>query len=373
MRSRLLLLGGGHSHAIALTEWARSGCPDAAITLVSPGAISGYSGMLPGVLAGVYPPAAIGIDLVRLCRRIGVTFRPGRVVGLDLRRQEVVLAAGDRLPYDWLSLNLGSTPPAIPGRADGVLAVKPIDRCLQGWMDWLVSLGDHPTAPLQVGIVGGGVAGVELALGVDARLRRLWPSASVQVTLLQRGLNLLRDQSPEFRRRCRRTLERRGIDIRVDTTVAAIEAGPTVVTLAGDRLPFDQLLWATGAVAPAWLAQSGLATDAQGFVRVEASLRSHSHPQVFAVGDVAALDPPVPKSGVYAVRQGPLLAESLRRAIAGEPLRSSPSSRPALVLLGTGNGEAIAARGAWSAGPHPFWWWLKQGIDRRFMARLAGA
>jgi selenide,water dikinase len=221
-----------------------------------------------------------------------------------------------------------------------------------------------------VAVIGGGVAGVELALALRQRFERELGDATVELMLLQRTADLLPGAGAGLRQRGRQVLAERGIRVICGAAVTAVAPGLELQLESGDRLPCDLAVWATGAAAPSWLAASGLALDAAGFVRVGPSLQSLSHPRVFASGDVAGFSPPLPKAGVYAVRQGPILAENLRRAIAGLPLRPYRPQRQVLVLLGTGRGTAIAARGAWSAGPAPLWWWLKQRIDRAFMARF---
>jgi NADH dehydrogenase FAD-containing subunit len=130
------------------------------------------------------------------------------------------------------------------------------------------------------------------------------------------------------------------------------------------------VLWAAGAVAHAWQDRSGLAQDVAGFIRTDTTLRSSSHPDVFASGDCASLPQPLPKAGVFAVRQGPLLAHNLRAALDGQPLKDFTRDGPALALLSTADGCAIALRGPWAvAGPHVgklLWRW-KDHIDRAFV------
>ena len=131
-------------------------------------------------------------------------------------------------------------------------------------------------------------------------------------------------------------------------------------------------LLVTGAGAPAWLAGSGLALDRDGFVRVAQNLQSVSHPTVFAAGDVAAYAHPRPKSGVFAVRAGPPLADNLRRAANGEALSEWQPQKRALYLVATGGRHAL---GAW--GPFGWWggwvWHWKDRIDRAFMRRFGNA
>ncbi len=144
---------------------------------------------------------------------------------------------------------------------------------------------------------------------------------------------------------------------------------PGAVRLAdGGSIAAAEAIWATGAVAAPFLAASGLACDEAGCVRVGAELRSLSHSFVFAAGDCASLDPPRPKAGVWAVRAGPPLAENIRRAIAGRPLRPWRPQARALAILGLGGGRALAWRSGLSLHGRVAWLW-KDRLDRRWVAR----
>jgi selenide,water dikinase len=172
-----------------------------------------------------------------------------------------------------------------------------------------------------------------------------------------------------LRRRAARLFGERGI--RWLGSRQATRVTPATVELAhGAAVPFDACLVVTGAAAPPWPAASGLATDAQGFIRVGPTLQSVSHPQVFAAGDVAAYHDGRPKSGVFAVRAGPVLADNLRAAYNGSPLRSWRPQRRALYLVSTGGRHALAAWGGWSLGGRWVWRW-KDRIDRRFVRQFA--
>jgi NADH dehydrogenase FAD-containing subunit len=153
--------------------------------------------------------------------------------------------------------------------------------------------------------------------------------------------------------------------------VTAIEPGPVVVAGAS-RQDFDLVLLATGAAAPALPRESGLACDDAGFALVDASLRSVSHPEVFAAGDCATLgESPHPKSGVYSVRHGEVLVDNLRRLLADQPLARYAPQKRALTLLTCGARYAIAQRGTWSAEGRWAWRW-KNRIDRKWLRSLEG-
>ncbi|MCA9738523.1 MAG: pyridine nucleotide-disulfide oxidoreductase, partial [Gemmatimonadetes bacterium] len=101
----LVLVGGGHAHLEALLRLARR-APVARVRLVSDRPFAVYSGMVPGVLEGRYEPDAASIDLASFAARAGAAFTCARVV--EVGAQEVRTAQGDRLPFDVLSLDVGS-------------------------------------------------------------------------------------------------------------------------------------------------------------------------------------------------------------------------------------------------------------------------
>lgn len=371
----LVLLGGGHAHVEVLRRLAMRPLAGVRVTLVSREIETPYSGMLPGLVAGHYRFEEAHIDLAPLAQRAGARLLHDEVIGLDLAARRVLLRERPPLAYDWLSIDTGSAPSlAVPGAVDRVLPVKPVSSFHRRW-EALLGRVLGGGGNLRIGVVGGGAGGVELLLAARERLRRELAArhadpAGPRFTLVAAGEDILPGHGARARRLCRAALAAAGVELHLGSAVTAVDARG-VTTVRGTHIPLDEVLWVTQAAAPAWPAAAGLATTPEGFIRVDASLRSISHPRVFAAGDVAHVDPyPRPKAGVYAVRQGPPLARNLARALAGGTPRAFRPQRVALSLIGTGDRHAIASRGAFAWAGDWVWRW-KVRIDRRFMARYA--
>lgn len=365
---RLVLAGAGHAHAQVLLEWARDPLPGVELVVVSPQALTAYSGMVPGWLAGAYRLDELVIDFPALCAASGARWVAAEVDALDPDRRLITLSTGESLGYDLLSLNVGSTLRPPPGEGARMLAMRPLSALPAAYDAVLSDWSREPSSrPWTVTAVGGGAAGVESLLAVLARLRHLRPDRPVNGALVTSGTQLLAGLSAPARRAAERALAQAGVALQLDSRWCSA-LGRTS----------DLVLWATGAEAHDWqrdpARRGALAVSAQGFVQVDAQLRSVSHPAVFAVGDCAHWEPgpqALPKAGVIAVRMGPVLSNNLRAAL-GDAAAARPY-RPQgqfLVLLATADGRAIASRGPFGAAGAWVWRW-KDHIDRRFIARYA--
>lgn len=367
----LVLVGGGHTHVHVLKSFGLRPVPGLRITLISRDVHTPYSGMLPGFIAGHYRREQCHIDLGALARFAGARFVQDEATGIDLVSKHVTCLRSPTVPYGTASLDIGSVPNlrAVPGAAEHATPVKPIDG-LAARLEKIIARAAGGQAGLRFVTVGGGAAGVEVTLSMRHRLRGLLRQGgddpdTMSFALVTRGA-LLPTHNVSVRTRFRTLLAQRRVALVEHNAATRVEDG-AVLCANGDRIGFDELIWVTQAGAAAWLGGTGLALDGGGFVKVDATLRSVSDPNVFAAGDVAAnIDHPRPKAGVFAVRQGPPLAENLRRAVAGKPPLPFRPQTQFLSLIGTGDGCAVASRGRWAAQGRAIWQ-LKDWIDRRWM------
>jgi len=369
----LVLVGGGHSQIKVLKTFGMKPVPGVRLTLICKDVMTPYSGMLPGLIAGHYGFEETHIDLGRLARFAGARFYNDAAVGLDLASRKVLCLGRPPVAYDLISINIGSTPvtTSVPGAAENVVPVKPIDRFVAHWEKLRERVLDRGR-PTRIGVVGGGAGGVEMLLAIQYRLRQLLAAGgrdglSVEYHLLTDAEEILPTHNPRVRRKFQRVLQERGVKVYTGHRVIAVDPG-LIRCEKGFQLELDEILWVTWAGAAGWVSETGLDVDGKGFVRVNDFLQSTSHPDVFAAGDIASMvEHPRPKAGVFAVRQGPALAANLRRALLGRPLKPHRPQKKFLSLVSTGDRYAIASRSNWSLEGKAIWRW-KDWIDRRFMA-----
>ncbi|MCA9265324.1 MAG: selenide, water dikinase SelD, partial [Planctomycetales bacterium] len=369
-----VLLGVGHTNAHVLRMWRMHPWPDCQLTCISNFPVATYAGMMPGVLAQQYPPAQMQIDLVRLCASANARLILDRVIGLDRDRQAFLFANRPPLTFDVAAIGIGSVP-AVDGidvTAKSLLTIKPMQVFLPELKHRIDTvIAGKPRRELQIVVVGGGVGGVEIAFCLAARLRHELPQRRCTLTIVHGGDAIPQGVAAGTARRVQRELQRAGIVVRLRSRVTQV-ADDHVVMAAGESLPADIVIWAASARGPSLLSQLGLATDERGFLLTRSTLQTVDVPDLFAVGDTGTiqeyLTDPTPKAGVYAVRQGPVLWENMRRRLEKRPLTHYRPQHDFLKLINLGERRAIAeyrgmsASGTWA-------WRLKDRIDTQFMAK----
>ena len=360
----VVLIGGGHTHALVLRMWAMKPLPGVRLTVINPDPVAPYTGMLPGLIAGHYKREEILIDLVRLARFAGARLIMDRATGIDRAARQVFLANRPPLPYDLASLDIGITSdlPEVPGFAENAFSAKPLGAYASAWQRFVARALPSPS----VVIIGGGVGGVELAMASAHRLKTA--GTAPNVTLIDRGPVLLPQLSSQSRTTLAAALQAQGVTVLSSASPARAEPG-RVVLADGRVLPSDFTLTVAGSRPYPWLQDTGLDLHG-GYVSVDATLRS-SDPLIFAAGDCAHLShAPRPKAGVYAVRAAPVLLANLCASLTGQPLQRFDPQKNYLKLISLGEQTALADKWGLSAGGH--WLWrLKDRIDAKFMAKFA--
>ncbi len=354
----VVLIGGGHTHALLLRMWGMNPLPGARLTVINPAATAPYTGMLPGFVAGHYGRDDLEIDLVRLARFAGARIILGRATGIDRTDRRITLDGHPPIRYDLASIDVGITSamPELPGFSDHGIAAKPLGPFASRWSAHLAGQAGPVT------VIGGGVAGVELAFAMAYALK-----GRGKVTVIESD-TALSGIAHATARRLRDELARQSIDLLEHTKVTEVAADHVALS-TGDALPSALTVGSAGARPFRWLSETGLAlTD--GYLTVGETLQT-SDPAIFATGDCAHLShAPRPKAGVFAVRAAPVLTRNIRAALQDKPLAAFRPQAHYLKLISLGRKAALADKWNRSIGGAWAWRW-KDRIDRRFMDNLA--
>ena len=363
MKRTLALIGGGHAHVEVLRQLAENPPFDADVALFNPSPSVWYSGMLPGVIAGHYTANDAKVNLWALCQRARVRFFETSVLGLSAENALLEAAHGERHRFDVASLDLGCVShPIATAPGAYVVTVKPIEPLLAA----ITEFDSVRASGLIVRVVGGGAAALEVALALAFR----WQGVKNRRISIVTATRLLESFPRRVRTLALRACRRDGVEVLENSPVEQIE--PTRIRLTnGQKIETQLTVLATGYAPAALLVKTDLARSIDGSAQVLATLQSSNHPHVFAVGDCAHLSgAAVPKSGVYAVRQGPLLAANLLAHLRDQPLAEYQHNPNALMLLSLGRKRAVASRNGLTVGGDWVWRW-KDKIDRAWIQKYA--
>jgi selenide,water dikinase len=365
----LVLVGGGHAHVQVLRGWRDRPVPGVRLTVVLERPRAVYSGMVPGFVAGDYAAHQLEIDAAALARDAGARVQPSRASYIDPELRLIELEDGSRVAYDVASLDVGSTVRGLdlPGVREHALATRPIHDFVARLDAALAAAGPRP----RIAVVGAGISGIELAFTLDARLRG--QGRSPELHLVGDSDQLVAEFSARVAGRIGREAAARSLRVHTGARARGAEAGAVLLEGGGAtaRLACDVVVWSTGAAPLPFPSTSPLARDAAGFTRVRPTLQVVGCDEIFAVGDCASFDdfPWVGKAGVYAVREGPVLAANLRARLTGARLTDYRPQRDFLALVNLGNRRALGTK--WGVVFAGRWVWrLKDVIDRRFMDRF---
>ena len=361
---RLVLVGAGHAHLHLLHESARLRAAGLEVTLIAPPRFH-YSGLASGVLSGALAADAAGIDVAALATAFGVRHLTQPVKAVDRSARLLTLAGGATEPYDLLSLNIGSVAADPHGLVShpGVWPVKPLAN--------LFALGPHIAARIAGGassprivVAGGGQSALEIAASLCGRLERA--GVRPDVTVIAPGLGSALPKAA--RSRLIKTLSARGVRFQTGTVIGR---EPQACRLDdGTLCPCDDLVLATGLIAPPLIAGLALPVDDDGRLRLGPTLQSVGDPAIFAAGDCAVIDGYArPAAGVFGVRAAPVLLNNLAAQRDARPGRSYQPQRRWLSIMDLGDGRGLAVRGR-------LWWLgraalgLKRHLDLGFVRRM---
>lgn len=368
----VLLLGIGHTNAHIVRRWIDAPIENCRLICVSLFPTSTYSGMLPGTLAGQFQDQEMRIDLAELARRAGADFIQASAIGLDLEQGRLEFDRRDPIGFDILSIGVGSKPAGVwqHAKAESLIPIKPMQTFatrLDARVDQaLCRAADTDDRPIELAIVGGGVAGVEIALCLQHRLRGQWPERRFSITLYTAGDHVANGMRPRSVTCIERVLRERDITVVQQSKIAHVD-DDVIATDDGKEFAADVVIWATGAAAPKVLEALPLEKDERGFIATRTTLQSTTDPRIFAVGDCGTVtQSPSPKAGVYAVRQSPVLWHNINAMLKGEPLKRFQPQQDFLKLVNTGDYKAVLEY-RWLT-LHARWCWhLKTWIDKRFI------
>ncbi len=297
-KQQLLLLGAGHLHWVLMRDHGHRLCEHFDITWVDPG-LFWYSGMAAGVVVQRYAvsqatanPKSAAYPL-QVCR--------GHAMHVDTESRLVTLADGSDLAYDYLSINVGSQSAMNEEwRGLGAVGVQPLSGLLQKV--------DELKEPERIVIVGGGVTGCELAATLAQRAEQH------QITVYSADARLGKEWGRRAGKKFLAKLGRLGVEVLLNRKLTPSEGRELVRQGC-------QLFFAGGLAAPSWLQSIDSSTDQRG-LPVKPNLQSRLHDNVFAGGNCAHfVQQPLPKAGVFAVKQAPVMAHNLLAAQRGKRLR----------------------------------------------------
>ena len=377
MSKHLVFVGAGHAHLTPLARCAAYIRRGHRVTVINPSPYHYYSGMGPGVLAGIYREQDIRFNIKKMVEERGAVFIRDAVIAVDAAKRLLRLETGKEQEYDVASFNTGSGVPlegfnfegtaaaltaagSFNSRAGSVFTVKPISNLIKA--KELIA-GTVLKKEPGIIVIGGGSAGVETACNVWRLVYDL--GAKARITLIA-GRQLLQGYPEKAFQIAKGSLKRRGI--RLLNGIRADAIGSGIVKLSGGAtIPFDFCFIATGVRPWPVFKNSGLPTGESGGLLVNRYLQSVSYPELFGGGDCIDLEGrSLPKVGVYAVRESPVLFRNLLAALENGKMREFVPQKKYMLILNLGDGTGLLRRGSWVwNGKLAFT--IKDRIDRKFM------
>ncbi|MCR8850711.1 FAD-dependent oxidoreductase [Rossellomorea sp. SC111] len=355
----IILVGGGHSHLHCIKKCQHQE-ENVKWVLISPSRYQYYSGMFSGYTEGIYSLEETRIDLKNLCKDAGCDFIESTVLSIDPDQQHLLTDKGEIFTYDFVSFDIGSRNDSmeIKGLQEHNLPIKPNYRFPE-------QIGKLHNSRKTV-FIGGGAASIEMALSLKAwKVDKGYGDHSITVV---HSSPLLEKAGSFSSKKMTGIALSKGIDLH-QGRVMKVE-GAQLYTDKSEILDFEEVIFLGGPKAPPLFGSSVLPTDEQGYLLVNSYLQSVEYPNVFGTGDCATLQdfPHLPKNGVTAVRQGPVLWRNLTGAAAGGKIVPFEPQKRYLAILSIGDKRGFLTYGSFSL-VSGWAWLLKNWIDRRFVGK----
>ncbi len=393
-RFKVVIAGAGFAGVACARKLGRLFGESAAhdVALISNRNYAVFQPMLPEVCGSEVSPRHVVNPLRRLCRR--VTVLRGEIERIDFQRRLLTLNAGvfagvRQVEFEHLALCVGSTVDLsrVPGMPEHAFLMNNVGDAMElrgtiiDRFEEAALVSDHAFLRrlLTFVVVGGGYSGTETAGQIVDLVRDvgyLYPGirrGDIRVVLIHSGATLMPEMGERLGRYAQRELEKRGVEVLLNTRVRAVTAGK-VYFKDGGTLESHTVVSTIGnapsALTKAFCEESGVASE-KGRVVTEPTLQAKGEPNLWAAGDCAVIPLPdgrkAPPTAQFAVRQGDLLATNIAAAIAGKPLRD-------FTFKGLGELAVVGRRAAVAdilgfRFSGFFAWWLWRTI---YLAKLPG-
>jgi NADH:quinone reductase (non-electrogenic) len=363
--AKLLVLGCGFGGYSLLSRLSRRGWE---VTLVTPRNYFLFTPLLPSAVTGtvefrsILEPARRRLRWVRVveARALAVDWEARQVACRSALTEEEV-----RLPYDYLVIAVGAAMAdyGVPGVADHAVALTSVEEARTIRRRVLEQFGKADLPGLDAAevrrrltlvVCGAGPTGVEVAAEIadllDGELRRSYPSLApaARIVVLEAGSRMLRGFDEALAGYAQRLFQREGIEVRLQAPVVAVEEGRVVVE-GGGAIDCGLVIWAGGNAPVPFVASLGEPMGKGGRLEVDDHLRLPGRPAVFALGDCAVGEPPLPATAQVAQQQGRYLARALDRLLRGKPVPPFRfRSQGMLAYIGAGQALADLPQVKWS-------------------------
>lgn len=324
MTTRICILGGGFGGlytALRLNQLAWEPFDRPEIILVDQNDRFLFLPLLYELVTGELEIWEVAPPFMELLASTQVQFLQGTVLKIDTTEKQAHLQDGSSLPYDHLVLALGGETPLdwVSGAADHALSFRSLNDAYL-LEERLKILESKETDKIRVAVIGGGYSGVELACKLGDRL-----GDRGRLRILEQGSQILNASSDFNRNTAQRSLDSRGIWVDLETRVKAISTDSLTLEYKGqtDVIPTDLVLWTAGTQVVSPIKELPFEKNQRGQLITSSTLQLASHPEIFAIGDLAATQDgsgqTLPATAQVAYQQADYVAWNLWAGITGRP------------------------------------------------------